>query len=584
MPIRQLPAHLVNQIAAGEVVERPASVVKELLENSLDAGARAIFLDLESGGCKLIRVRDDGGGIPADEMGLALARHATSKISSLEDLDAIASLGFRGEALPSIASVARLLLRSRAVGADEAWQVEARDGALGVAEPCAHPTGTTVEVRDLFYNTPGRRRFLKKERTEYQHVDKWIRRLALARPDVAFTVAHNGRRVLDLAAASDRDGQRERLAALCGDAFASQAIFMEHESDGLALRGWLGLPTFNRSQADLQYWYVNGRSIADRTLSHAMRHAYRDVMFHGRHPAYVLYLSIDPASVDANAHPAKHEVRFRDGRRVHGVVAQAVEGAIAETRPGTGAASPVAAAAHRNGPFQQASISLGTPRHAVREVLDVYHAASGAQSAVVDAQQDTRSPPLGFAIAQLAGIYILAENVDGLVVVDMHAAHERIVYEKLKLAFEDGSLVRQPLLVPVSIEVSPFEATLAEDAADEFARLGLTIGRSGPGTIVVREVPALLKQADVEALVRDVLSDLAEAGSSDRIAARSAELLATMACHHSMRAHRTLSVPEMNALLREMESTERAGQCNHGRPTWTRVSLAELDRLFQRGQ
>ena len=584
MPIRQLPAHLVNQIAAGEVVERPASVVKELVENSLDAGARAVFVDLQAGGCKLIRVRDDGGGIAADEITLALARHATSKISSLEDLDAIASLGFRGEAVPSIASVARLALCSRAAGADGAWQIEAHDGALGEPVPSAHPTGTTVEVRDLFYNTPGRRRFLKSERTEYQHVDKWLRRLALARPDVAFTVTHNGRTVLALPAAADRDGQRERLAAVCGESFASQALFMEHESDGLAVRGWLSLPTFNRSQADLQYWYVNGRSIADRTLSHAVRHAYRDVMFHGRHPAYVLYLSIDPASVDANAHPAKHEVRFRDGRRVHRVVAQAVERAIAEARPGAEAASPVAATAHRHGPFRQARMSLAAPQAAVREALDLYRSAGAAQLAVADAPREEQTPPLGFAIAQLAGIYILAENAEGLVVVDMHAAHERIVYEKLKAAFDDGSLVRQPLLVPVSIEVSPFEATLAEDADGTFEQLGLVIGRSGPGTIVVRELPALLKHSDVEALVRDVLSDLAESGSSDRISARGDQLLATMACHHSMRAHRTLTVPEMNALLRDMESTERSGQCNHGRPTWTRISLVELDRLFLRGK
>jgi DNA mismatch repair protein MutL len=585
MTIRQLPAHLVNQIAAGEVVERPASVVKELVENSLDAGARAIFVDLQAGGCSLIRVRDDGGGIAADEISLALARHATSKISNLEDLDAIASLGFRGEALPSIASIARLALRSRATGADGAWQVEARDGAVGEPTPVAHPAGTTVEVRDLFYNTPGRRRFLKSERTEYQHADKWLRRLALARPDVAFTVTHNGRVVLELPAAADRAGQRERLAAVCGETFAGRALYMEHESDGLAVRGWLGQPTFNRSQADLQYWYVNGRSISDRTLGHAARQAYRDVMFHGRHPAYVLYLSIDPASVDANAHPAKHEVRFRDGRRVHGVVAQAIEQAIAETSPAVAAASP-AAAAHSHGSFRQAGMAFAvSSQAAVSEALDVYRSfGGGPRLAVAETPPGEDVPPLGFAIAQLAGIYILAENADGLVVVDMHAAHERIVYEKLKTAFDDDSLVRQPLLVPVSIEVSSFEAALAEDAADLFGQLGLGLGRSGPGTLVVREVPALLKQSDIEALVRDVLSDLSESGSSERVSARSDELLATMACHHSMRAHRMLTVPEMNALLREMESTERSGQCNHGRPTWTRISLAELDRLFLRGQ
>ena len=586
MPIRQLPAHLVNQIAAGEVVERPASVVKELIENSLDAGARAVFVDLEGGGSKLIRVRDDGSGIVGDEVTLALARHATSKITDLADLDAIASLGFRGEALPSIASVARLTLRSRAAGADSAWQVEAQDGALKDPVPCAHPAGTTVEVRDLFYNTPGRRRFLKSERTEYQHADKWLRRLALARPDVAFTVTHNGRNVLQLPAAADRDGQRQRLALVCGDAFATQADFMEHDSDGLALAGWLASPTFNRSQPDLQFWYVNGRSIADRTLSHAVRHAYRDVMFHGRHPAYVLYLSIEPASVDANAHPAKHEVRFRDGRRVHGLVSQAIGQAIAAARPGSETRAPVTTFVRSAGLHAQVGMPLTAPRPAeIREAIGLYRAAHGASAAAAAPAPPTEeTPPLGFAIAQLAGIYILAENASGLVVVDMHAAHERIVYEKLKAAFDDGALVRQPLLVPVSIEVSSREASLAEDSANAFERLGLVLARSGPVTIVVREVPALLRQADVEALVRDVLSDLAESGASDRLVQRRDELLATMACHHSMRAHRAMTVPEMNALLREMESTERSGQCNHGRPTWTSVSLAELDRLFLRGQ
>ena len=329
MPILQLPAHLVNQIAAGEVVERPASVVKELIENSLDAGARSITVDLQAGGTKLVRVRDDGAGIPAGELALALSRHATSKIASLEDLEAIASLGFRGEALPSIASVARLALRSRTAGADTGWEVTAGDGAIGEPAPCAHPAGTTVEVRDLFYNTPGRRRFLRAERTEYQHIDKWIRRLALARPDVAFTVSHNGRAVLALQAATSEDERLARLGTVCGEAFASELVYVTREADGMALSGWLALPTFNRSQPDLQFWFVNGRSITDRTLGHAARHAYRDVLFHGRHPAYVLHLAIDPAAVDANAHPAKHEVRFRDGRSVHGMVSQAIEQALA---------------------------------------------------------------------------------------------------------------------------------------------------------------------------------------------------------------------------------------------------------------
>jgi DNA mismatch repair protein MutL len=585
MPIRQLPEHLVNQIAAGEVVERPASVVKELVENSLDAGARAVFIDLEEGGRKLIRVRDDGAGIAGDQLALAMSRHATSKISSLDDLEAIASLGFRGEALPSIASVARVLLRSRAAGATSSWQVEAMDGRVGQPEPCAHPIGTTVEVRDLFYNTPGRRRFLRSERTESQYIDKWIRRLALARPDVLFSVTRNGRAVLRLTAAVDEDGRRERIQDICGEAFAEQAVFLSHDAADIALSGWLGLPTFNRSQPDLQYWFVNGRSISDKTLSHAARHAYRDVLFHGRYPAYVLHLTIDPAVVDANAHPAKLEVRFRDGRRVHGAVSQAIEHALSETGPAVRERAPVPVAAFNRSSFAQTSMQLDTrgSRSKVREALAAYRVLGNAEVQNKRTGSDD-IPPLGFAIAQLAGIYILAENAGGLVVVDMHAAHERIVYEQLKEAFAANKIVRQPLLVPTPIVVSEGEAEMADEAGRVLAKLGLVVDRTGPATVVVREIPALLKQSDAEALVRDVLSDLQESGMSHRIEERCHELLATMACHHSVRANRSLTVAEMNALLREMESTEKSDQCNHGRPTWTTVSLAELDRLFLRGQ
>jgi DNA mismatch repair protein MutL len=588
MPIRQLPEHLVSQIAAGEVVERPASVVKELVENSLDAGARSIFIDLEEGGRKLIRVRDDGAGIAGDELSLAMSRHATSKISSLEDLEAIASLGFRGEALPSIASVSRMTLSSRAAGADSAWQLQAKDGKLGEPAPCAHPPGSTVEVRDLFYNTPGRRKFLRSERTEHRHVDRWIRRLSLARPDVAFFVTGNGRAVLRLAAATDEDGRVQRIRDICGAAFATQALYLDRPSGNpsdIALSGWLGLPTFNRSQPDLQFWFVNGRSISDKTLSHAVRHAYRDVMFHGRYPAYVLYLAIDPAVVDANAHPAKHEVRFRDGRGVHGAVSQAIEYALKDTRAGRNQSTPVPAAKAASTLFSQASMPLASRRResTVREALSGYRILSG-ESAPPDMAERGSIPPLGFAIAQLAGIYILAENANGLVVVDMHAAHERIVYEQLKGAFDEENIVRQPLLVPVAIAVSESEASLAEDAGSVFAKVGLTVDRTGPTTVIVREIPALLKQSDAAALVRDILSDLQESGISNRIEDTCHGFLATMACHHSVRANRSLSVPEMNALLREMESTEKSDQCNHGRPTWTTVSLTELDRLFLRGQ
>lgn len=589
MPIRQLPAHLVNQIAAGEVVERPASVVKELIENSLDAGARSIKVDLQAGGTKLVRVRDDGGGIPVGELALALSRHATSKISSLEDLEAIASLGFRGEALPSIASVARLTLRSRAGAADTGFEVIAGDGAIGEPVPCAHPAGTTVEVRDLFYNTPGRRRFLRAERTEYQHIDKWIRRLALGRPDVAFSVTHNGRPVLALQAAGNEDECLARLGAICGDAFASELVYLSREAEGLALSGWLALPTFNRSQPDLQFWFVNGRSITDRTLGHAVRHAYRDVLFHGRHPAYVLHLAIDPAAVDANAHPAKHEVRFRDGRSVHGMVSQAIEQALAGTRPGGHSDSAVPANVIRSSLFRQSAMTLPArdpaPAGAVRDALAGYAALSAAVAPAPARESESDAvPPLGFAVGQLAGIYILAENAEGLVLVDMHAAHERVVYEKLKAAFDAGNLVRQPFLVPAAVSVSEREAALAEEAAPVFERVGLAVSRGGPASVVIREVPALLNEADAEALVRDVLADLEQSGGSSRIEDTCNALLATMACHCAVRANRRLSIAEMNALLREMESTDKADQCNHGRPTWTAVSLQDLDRLFLRGQ
>jgi len=585
MPIRQLPGHLINQIAAGEVVERPASVVKELVENSLDAGARAITVDIQAGGQKLIRIRDDGSGIPKDEIPLALSRHATSKISSLDDLEAVASLGFRGEALPSIASVARLILISNQ--GESAWQVSAENGELSDVSPAAHPPGTTIEVHDLFYNTPARRKFLRTERTEFGHIDKWIRRLALARPDVAFAVTHNGRSVLNLRAAVDAKGRIQRISKICGDAFASQSISVQRESDTMALSGYIGLPTFNRSQADMQFWFVNGRSIGDKTLNHAARHAYRDVLFHGRFPAYVLYLSMDPALVDANAHPAKHEVRFRDGRSVHGFVAQAIEHLLKDTRPGGHDVIPAPANVLSTNVYQQSAMSLPTGSGAtgsVSEALTTYQALTSVAMTEAKLPESGAAPPLGFAIAQLAGIYILAENDAGLVVVDMHAAHERIVYEKLKNSFDDKAVIRQPLLVPTSISVSEAEATLAEESAELFARLGLVIDRSGPTSLVLREVPALLKQSDAEALVRDVLADLRESGTSNRVEDTCHDMLATMACHHSIRANRQMTHPEMNALLREMETTERADQCNHGRPTWTSISLAELDRLFLRGQ
>ncbi|WP_405222402.1 DNA mismatch repair endonuclease MutL [Lentisalinibacter sediminis] len=596
MAIRVLPEHLVNQIAAGEVVERPASVVKELVENSLDAGARSIEVDIEAGGARLIRVRDDGAGIPEAEVGLALARHATSKIDSLDDLEAVASLGFRGEALPSIASVSRLSLTSRAAGAGTAWRVGADNGAVSEPVPAAHPEGTTVEVRDLFFNTPARRRFLRTEKTEFQHIDRALRRLALSRFDVQFTLTHNGRSVMHLPATTDGAGRLRRLSQVLGERFAAECIEVEREAQGIALAGWLALPTYSRSQADLQYSYVNGRAVRDKVLMHAVRHGYRDVLFHGRHPAYVLSVSLDPARVDANAHPAKHEVRFRDSRSVHEFVFRSIEEALAGTRPGARPAAAAVAAPTTLPEFRQSAMPLAAAdwpaaESGAAEPLAAYAALSGSGEAGTTGTHAQTPPPaagavppLGYALAQLHGIYILAENADGLILVDMHAAHERITYERLKRSFADRNVVRQPLLVPRAVEVSRAEADLAEQHAEEFREVGLVLDRHGPESVVIREIPTLLAASAAEELVRDVLADLAEHGTSSRIAGHVDELLATMACHHSVRANRAMSVPEMNALLRAMETTDRADQCNHGRPTWTALGLRELDRLFLRGQ
>jgi DNA mismatch repair protein MutL len=591
MPIQKLPSHLVNQIAAGEVVERPASVLKELLENSLDAGSRSIDIDIQSGGQKLIRIRDDGAGIPRDELELALSRHATSKIGSLEDLESVVSLGFRGEALPSIASVSRFAVRSRANDADAAWEVTADGGSISEPRPVAHPVGTTVEVHDLFYNTPARRRFLRTERTEFGHIERWFKRLALSRPDVRLSLGHNQRTVMSLGPVDSAAAELDRVGKILGANFADNAVRIDAERDGIALRGYIALPTFSRSQPDMQYWFVNGRSVNDKTLAHAARHAYRDVLFHGRYPAYVLSITMDPGAVDANAHPAKHEVRFRDGRRVHGVIAQIIETALAETRPGGHETVPTRMESlppAPAGPRSQTVMPLGQPVERYRnagatvEALELWRTAPDSVPAVLDDASDV--PPLGFALAQLGGVYILAENSDGLIVIDMHAAHERITYEKLKQQFADRSIVRQPLLVPHSLAVSASEADCVAAAGELLRQVGLVVDRSGPTTVVIRECPALLRDADPESLLRDVLADLMESGRSSRVDDAQHEFLATMACHGSVRANRRLTIDEMNALLREMEVTERADQCNHGRPTWTSISLQELDRLFLRGQ
>ncbi|BDU20980.1 DNA mismatch repair endonuclease MutL [Dyella sp. GSA-30] len=608
--IRPLPPELINQIAAGEVIERPSSVVKELVENSLDAGATRIEVDIEQGGARLIRVRDDGGGIPKDELPLAVASHATSKIGSFDDLEHVASMGFRGEALASVSSVARFALTSRARGEDAAFRIEVDGGKLQAARPAQHPQGSSVEVRDLFYNVPARRKFLRAERTEFAHIDDLLKSLALARSKVEFRLSHNGKPVRMLKAARDENAALQRVAEVLGEEFPAQSLRIDHAAAGLHLSGWVGLPTASRSQADSQYFYVNGRLVRDRIVAHAVRQAYADVLFHGRHAAFVLYLELDPAGVDVNVHPAKSEVRFREQRLVHDFLFRTLHEALAQTRAGqvvTNAQSSdgvlamasTTQAAYANpmpvrtstpawsGQFSQNRLNLGVRD----EPLADYAALLGepGNASVVAAMplpetEEGEAPPLGFAIAQLKNIYILAENAQGLVLVDMHAAHERITYEKLKTGRAYSNLRSQLLLVPLQVSVSAKEAAAAEEHADALAEWGLELSRSGPSGVVVRRIPALLEGADVAQLCRDVLGELAQHGSSRRLQELENELLSTMACHGSVRAGRRLSVPEMNALLREMEATERSGQCNHGRPTWTQLSLGELDRLFMRGR
>jgi DNA mismatch repair protein MutL len=608
--IRPLPPELINQIAAGEVIERPSSVVKELVENSLDAGATRIEVDIEQGGARLIRVRDDGCGIAPDELQLAVASHATSKIGSFDDLEHVASMGFRGEALASVSSVARFALTSRAQGQDAAFRIEVDGGKMQAARPAQHPQGSSVEVRDLFYSVPARRKFLRAERTEFAHIDDLLKSLALARGSVEFRLSHNGKPVRILKAARDEHAALQRVAEVMGEDFPGQSLRIDHAAAGLYLSGWVGLPTASRSQADAQYFYVNGRLVRDRVVAHAVRQAYADVLFHGRHPAFVLYLELDPVGVDVNVHPAKSEVRFREQRLVHDFLFRTLHEALAQTRAGQAslpaqepvtesmpsyrmASSPSLTASSPSWPnaFSQSRLSLGVRE----EPLAGYAALLGEPAppqasmafmapAPMPAASEEDAPPLGFAIAQLKNIYILAENAHGLILVDMHAAHERITYEKLKAGRACSNLRSQMLLVPLNISVSAKEAAAAEEHADALADWGLELSRSGPSGVVVRRIPALLEGADVAQLCRDVLGELAQHGSSRRLQELENELLATMACHGSVRAGRRLTLPEMNALLREMEATERSGQCNHGRPTWTQLSLPELDKLFLRGR
>lgn len=632
--IHKLSARLANQIAAGEVVERPASVVKELLENALDAGGRRIQVQVEAGGVKRILVRDDGDGMDKEDLPLSLSRHATSKIESLDDLEAVATLGFRGEALASISSVSRLVLSSKTETADQGWQVvtEGRD-MEALLSPVAHNRGTSVEVRDLFFNTPARRKFLRTEKTEFNHLEEVLKRQALSRFEVAFELIHNQKSVHSLRPASNLSDKEQRVASLCGKPFMENAIRIDVEATGFKLWGWVAKPTFSRSQADLQYFFVNGRVIRDRLVTHAVKQAYRDVLYHGRHPAFVLYLELDPALVDVNVHPTKHEVRFRDGRMVHDFIFRGLHKALADIRPETathaqealGSLSPEYAALQtisdvgnsassftpsygsqsamsllnsaqasggfQSGSFQSGSFQSGKPNpESVSEVMSHYkmlHPDSSSESLLASFGNDSQSVqdyPLGFAIAQLHGIYILAQNSNGLIVVDMHAAHERITYERMKTDFYQKGIVAQPLLVPMNIAVSQKEADIAENCAEGLLKFGLRLERSGPESIIVRQVPVILQNVDVAMLVRDLLSDMIEYGYSDQLEKAANELMSSMACHGSVRANRALTVPEMNALLRDMEATERSGQCNHGRPTWTALSMNELDKLFLRGR
>ncbi|NBB91715.1 MAG: DNA mismatch repair endonuclease MutL [Gammaproteobacteria bacterium] len=587
MPIRKLPTHLVNQIAAGEVIERPSSIVKELVENSLDAGSRRIRVEAERGGARRIRVTDDGGGIAREELALALSAHATSKISSLDDLEGVATLGFRGEALPSIASVSRLRLASRVAGADSGWEIESEGGSVGETRPAGMPEGTVIEVRDLFYNTPARRKFMRTERTEFGHIDDLLKRLALARMDVALDLAHDGRMVRSLGPAGDEASRDRRVAAVCGDAFMEQAIVLDEAHAGLRLTGWIARPGFSRSQADLQFFFVNGRLVRDRLVAHAVRQAYRDVLFHGRHPAFALMLELEPQRVDVNVHPQKHEVRFRDGRLVHDFLFKTIHHALSGTRPGgeaaqTAAASRAHVAAPPTGGLGQGGSQAGLGLGVAESVSRYAELARSPRPLDTDEQGDI--PPLGFALAQIHGVFVLAENADGLVLVDMHAAHERIVYEQLKQAWREERVRSQQLLVPEKIAVSEREARVLEKHVEDLRRLGFELGLAGPEAVMIRAVPALLARADGQGLVRDVLADLVELGQSQRIETVLDELLSTIACHGSVRANRRLNIDEMNALLRDMERTERSDQCNHGRPTWVQMDMKALDRLFLRGQ
>lgn len=593
--IQKLSPLLANQIAAGEVIERPASVVKELVENSLDAEASQIEIDIEQGGVRLIRVRDNGGGIHREDLPLALSRHATSKLMGPQDLVQIMTLGFRGEALASIASVSRLTLTS-ARHKETGFQVAAHGEVNSEVIPAPHPQGTTVEIRDLFFNTPARRKFLRSEKTEFDHIDELIKRIALAAFSVTFTLKHNGRAIRQYFSVKDKSFASERLTALCGPQFVEEALQIEAEGAGMRLHGWIAQPTFSRSQADLQYFYVNGRMVRDKLVIHALKEAYQDVLYRDRYPAYILFLEIAPSQVDVNVHPTKHEVRFRESRVVHDFILVSIRDALASVRPGENTCEHTL---HHHHAFREASPRETSPArsaspstHYAREVkrqpivkqeeLSLYRALHSVETPKLS--ETPNMPPLGFALGQLKGIYIFAENADGLVMIDMHAAHERVLYEKMKKAFAEKNMPVQMMLVPLTLSLSEREADCVQNFPEFFNELGFTVERMGKETIIVRAVPQWLKEGSIDQLVRDVITDLLEQGKSTRTQESIHKLLSTLACHTAVRAHHSLTIPEMNALLRAMETTDHSGQCNHGRPTTLQLSLQELDKLFLRGR
>jgi len=602
--IQLLPDLLINQIAAGEVIERPASALKELLENSLDAGASHIEVQLESGGIKLLRVRDNGKGISRAQLPLALMRHATSKIATLDDLQRVASMGFRGEALASMAAVAQLTLSSRTAEDAHGWKVEAIDGKISEPIPASQMLGTSIELRELYFNTPARRKFLKSEATEYAYCEEVFKRIALARPDVGFSLQHNGRTVWQLAASEAENALHKRVGDLLGVEFGHAAVPVARRAANLSLQGLAALPAYSRASRDAQYFFVNGRFIRDKVASHALRQAYQDILHHQRHAAFVLFLEMPPEQVDVNVHPAKSEVRFRESQGIHQFIFHTLQQALAipansqeisapeekpraafiPTQHNIGFGIEQNNAAYQVWAMQKESLQIDSAQTDYGQADSARAADFSATPAATFPTNTVLVPPLGFALAQLSGIYILAQNAHGLIVVDMHAAHERIVYEKLKTALDGEQIATQPLLIPVSFYAEALDVASVEASQAALHKLGFDIAPLSPTTLAVRAMPVMLKQSEAEHIAREVIAELREFGASRALTERRNELLATLACHGAVRANRILSVTEMNALLREMEQTERAGQCNHGRPTWFQLSLADLDKMFMRGQ